>query len=108
MLNEAKLEDMITILESLHVYVPTKSTSTTVQLNADESIEVNDISPFKILFGGDQMTAAQARRAQNQRKNSSTAEHRLDGLILVIEDFYMKLTLLTVSLTNILYSLKLL
>ena len=43
------------------------------------------------------MTAAQARHAQRQQKNSSTAEHHLDGLIPVIEDFHLKLTLLTVS-----------
>ena len=50
MLNEAKLEEMIGILESLHKYVPTKSTSMTLQsCNQDDlPVEFEDTSSFLV------------------------------------------------------------
>ena len=87
MLNETKLEDMISIMESLHKYVPGRLHTTSVTSEPGETFDLTDTVCYKILFGGNQLTVAQARRAQVQRKNSSLTEHRLDGFLPIAEDW---------------------
>ena len=96
MLNETKLEDMIAIMESLHKYVPGRLRTTSVTSESGETFDLTDTVCYKILFGGDQLTVAQARRAQVQRKNSTLTEHRLEGFLPIAEDWHTKQTLLVV------------
>ncbi len=51
----------------------------------------------RVLFGGDQLTVARARAAQQHVMNSDDDHTKLLGLITVVED-WQKLNLLSVSL----------
>lgn len=49
-----------------------------------------------ILIGGDQMTCARVRGAQSLRENSVSGRSRMEGLILVIEDWHAKVCFMQV------------
>ena len=56
----------------------------------------NDFSTLKIFFGGDQLTVARARGAQQLRANDFNAVLRLDGVIPTIEDWQAQQALMKV------------
>ena len=60
------------------------------------SVQVPRAKFHKILFGGDQLTAARARGAQRIRMNSTSPQEKLEGLIPCSEDWHTKLNQLGV------------
>ncbi len=89
--SETKHEDMISILDTLHQYVPTTST-----IQSIESIEVSVDHFHYTLFGGDMLTTARARGSKKIRSNSERGKDRLEGLLPVTEDWHAKVCLLSV------------
>ena len=85
MKNENKHSEMIDIMHTLHQYVPIQSE------NVSEKPVVH-----KVLFGGDQLTAARARGCRDLCLNSDTITGQLQGLIPVAEDWHTSVTLLSV------------
>ena len=87
--NENKHSDMIDIMHTLHQYVP---------INSEDSEHGSHKSTVhKVLFGGDQLTAARARGCRDLRLNSDTTIGQLNGLIPVAEDWHTSVALLSVS-----------
>ena len=83
----------------LHKYVPKKEYIVTTKVpEFNETAEVTKAKLYSILFGGDQLTAARARRAKKFRVNSITPSKCLDGLIPVCEDWHAKVILIEVTI----------
>ena len=59
-------------------------------------LEFDNTQFSKILLGGDQLTAARARGTQAIRRTESTPANRLQGLIPVIEDWHVRMSLMKV------------
>ena len=92
MKNENKHSEMIDIMHTLHQYVP---------IISEESEGAPCRSAVhKVLFGGDQLTAARARGCRDLRLNSDTITGQLQGLLPVAEDWHTSVTLLSVSEHN--------
>ena len=96
---ENKHEDMISILDHLHQYVPTLTSTETV-VNPHTSKQVTAISDcfHYVLFGGDLLTAKRARGGQEIRENSNRGRDRLEGLAPIMEDWHTKMCLISVSI----------
>ena len=86
---------MIDIMDSLHKYVPKKTTSSVLRVG-NEEFPIVDEKIHQILFGGDQKTAARARGSIIIRSNSNTDSTKLLGLYPVIEDWHGKVIFLQV------------
>ena len=100
--NENKGDDMVDIMSHIHQYVPSVDCC---DLDASQSYMSSDKVRFhKILFGGDQLTAARARSSQKHRANALTPTERLEGLIPVAEDWHTKACLLGVSICTNVYT----
>lgn len=84
---------MCTILDCLHKYVPSTSTSEQVTLDSGEKVTHIDYNLAPILLGGDQLTVARARGAKSIRRNHENTKHCLKGIIPVIEDWHARQTL---------------
>ena len=95
MKNEQKYEDMISILEQLHQYVPTVTTVHTSDVEGYGEIIKDDF--HYILFGGDQLTTAWIRGSQRVCSCNDRGIDRLEGFQAAIEDWHAKGILLTVS-----------
>jgi hypothetical protein len=78
--NEAKIEDMISILEELQTYVPRDADDAFVPLG----------------FGGDQLTVRNARIAQRTRSTSEDPVERLEGFVPIALDWHAECNLLQV------------
>lgn len=90
---------MIDIMSHLHKYVPTLTYTENVSVSGmEESVSIPRAIFHKILFGGDQLTAARARGAQRIRVNSVSPQAKLEGLIPCAEDWHTKLNLLGVCI----------
>ena len=96
--SENSHEDMISILEHLHKYVPLHTSSNTVT-NPRTLTKVTSITDhfYRILFGGDLLTAKRARSAQSTRENSNRGLDRLEGLVPTVEDWHAKMCFICVS-----------
>lgn len=66
----------------------------------DQTIQVPKAYTHPILIGGDQLTAARGRGAKKAKVHADSRTCRLEGLILVAEDWHTKVTLLEVSNCN--------
>ena len=115
--SEMKTEDMVSILEDLHSYVPTISTEHLVNVPGEDvpiSLTADDFhhtllgkAYYQITWrfdewmyyfeGGDQLTATRVRGSQRVRSNSQRGCDRLEGLAPVVEDWHAKGCLLSVS-----------
>ena len=101
--NENQLEGMVSIMETLQDYVPCTNKSEVVPSVGSESTEVIEADHFhQILFGGEQITCACARRAQRTPQNSLSGKSGLKGFVPVVEDWYAKACFLGVSVIIIL------
>lgn len=81
--NENKLDEMSKILDHYMKFVPTVAGEKEVTLpNGTSVIKLDDTYFFKILLGGDQLTAARIRGTQALRATQDKAVERLQGLIL--------------------------
>ena len=85
---------MVDIMLHAHQYVPTRTVTKSPTDN--NSAPVTEMQMHKILFGGDQLTVARARGAKKSRKNSTTSDKRLEGLVPCIEDWHAKVILIEV------------
>ena len=95
---------MVDIMSHLHQYVPTVEYTEKISVtDSDGYVEIPQAIFHRILFGGDQLTAARARGAERIRMNSVSPQARLEGLIQCAEDWHTKLNLLGVNCTH--YSL---
>ena len=88
--NENKVDEMCKILDSLHKYVPTQPTCKQLTLPNGNVIAHEDFKLYPILLGGDQLTVARAQKAVAIRANHENSKDRLEGIIPVIEDWYMQ------------------
>lgn len=98
--NENKITEMVDIMDVMHKYVPMKADTANIRPPGDADLEPIpvELSVFhKILFGGDQVTAARARGAQLARCTQSSARDQLRGLLPVCEDWHAKQTFAIVS-----------
>ena len=96
MKNENKLDEMCTIMEELHVYVPSAPTTSRIHLESGETLEHRDAKLHPILFVGDQVTVARARGAQAIRASHDSNADRLMGLIPAVADWHTRVILLEV------------
>ena len=87
MKNENKHSDMIDIMHTFHQYVAAKT--------EDSEDGSHKSAVRKVLFGGDQLTAARARGCRELRLNSETTIGQLTGLI---PDWHTSVALLSVSI----------
>ena len=94
--NENKKEDLISIMKSLHSYVPTTQYQKEYHIATDEVDVCDEFLFHKVLFGGDQLTCACARGGQKARTSEENDRDRLLGLVPVVEDWHTKVCLLEV------------
>lgn len=88
---------MSKILEHFMQFVPTLPKEGELQLPNGGQLSFDDTGFFKILFGGDQLTAARIRGTQALRVTQDRAADRLEGLIPVAEDWHSRMALVDVS-----------
>lgn len=77
----------------MHVYdryIPVQEYTEDKFISTSEIVTVVKANYHKILFGGDQLTAARMRNAQKSRLNSDLPKNTLDGIIPVVEDWHIK------------------
>lgn len=98
LLNENKLDEMAQIIDHHMKLVPTKVAAGEYILPNRSTLEYDDTRFFKILFGGDYLTAVRMRGAQSLRATEVKAVDRLDGVIPVVEDWHTRMTLVKVYL----------
>ena len=72
---------MVDIMHHLHQYVPCIKHLEEKVISTGEKVVLTKESRHRILFGGDQRTAARARSAIRAKANSETPSKRLEGLI---------------------------
>lgn len=97
--NENKGSEMVEILTHLHQYIPYKESTKEVRIpSLEETVPEPSAKLTKILFGGDQLTAAKARSAIAAMSNASSPVRRLEGIVPVIEDWHAQVTFLEVRL----------
>lgn len=87
---------MIEILEEYKKYVPFKTVTLPEPLIEGNDVITKDKSYIKMLLGGDYLTAARARGAQEIRRTSELEERSLDSFLPVTEDWHAKVCLLQV------------
>ena len=87
---------MITILETLHKYVPTVEEEIEIRVDENTTIQEKQQMIHPIYLGGDQLTVARARAAKTARASEITPTQRLEGLVPTLEDWHTRLCLLTV------------
>ena len=80
---------MIDIMDQLHNYVPTMHSRV-------DNVEKTQMK--KVLFGGDQLTAAIARKSQLTRLNSDTERDALQGVVPFASDWHAEFNLMEVCL----------
>lgn len=68
--------------------VPTREAKQNVVLANGNIIDIDNTQFFPILFGGDQVTVARVRGTQALRDTHDNPVDRLQGIILVVEDWH--------------------
>ncbi len=95
--NKNKLDKMSKILDHLMKFVPTLPKEGEISPPDASKVTFDDTRFFKILLGGDQLTAARVRGTQSLRVTQDKACDRLQSLIPVVEDWHSRMALLDVS-----------
>lgn len=95
--NENKLDEMGKILAHYMKLVPTVEVEGRLQLPNGSVINFDDTRFFSTLFGGDQLTVARIRGTQVLRDTQDKCVDRFDGVIPVVEDWHLRMTLMKVS-----------
>ena len=101
--NENVTHEMCKILDNLHDYVPSTSSSHVVTFDDGTTENHTDYNLTRILMGGDQLTVARANTAKLIRLNHENSKSRLTGIVPVIEDWHSRLTLVKVKSCNFNY-----
>lgn len=94
--NENKLDEMSVILQHYMTLVPTVPREGQLVLPNGGEIDYDDSQLYKILLGGDQLTAARVRGTQALRQTEDKVVDRLQGLIPVVEDCHTRMALVMV------------
>ena len=81
---------MVEIMLHMHKYVPTISKTIHLAVEGETDTQVRADYFHTVLFGGDQLTVARARGAQNIRENSLYETEQLLGLLPVCEDWHAR------------------
>ena len=89
---------MVDIMLHMHKYVPTLSTTVNLEVEGEADMQARADYFHPIPFGGDQLTVARARGAQNIRENSLYGMEQLQGLLPVCKDWHARVVLLSVLL----------
>lgn len=88
---------MIDIMHHFTQYVPFIEEESTFNIDSTEEVSsIKQLLVHKILFGGDQLTAAVACSAKRNMANGDSGLSRLECYIPVVEDWHSQLTLLNV------------
>lgn len=95
--NENKLDEMNQILAHFMQFVPTLSKEGELSLPNGGTLSYDDTEFFKLLLGGDQLTAVRIRGTQALRVTQDEAVDRLEGLIPVAEDWHSRMAVVDVS-----------
>ena len=99
--NENVLGDMIDILDGLHRYIPTTTTSQTLDVCAEggrtRAVEIKLHNFSYILLGGGQLKIARIRGSQSTFSNSDNGEERLEGFVPMIDDWHTKMCFMEVT-----------
>jgi L1 cell adhesion molecule like protein len=95
--NPQRIQEMIGIMRELQKYVPAVTQEHTLKVGNQEYNTKHD-TLHPILFGGDQLTARNARSAQTASSSETTCLSRLEGLVPVFEDWHTRMCLLCVSI----------
>ena len=95
--NENKLDEMNKILELLMQFVATVPKEGRVLLLNESFLDYDDTRFFRILVGGDQLTASRTWGTQAQRCLQDKAVDRLEGVTPVVEDWHARMALMKVS-----------
>ena len=95
--DENKLDGMNNILQHFMKYVPTLTREGEMPLPDENVFTFDDTTFSKILFGGDQLTAARMRGTQTLLVLTTTPTDRLEGVIPVLEDWHSRMALVDVS-----------
>ena len=85
---------MVDILEEYKKYVPSTAVKLLEPIPGSGIDE--DRSYITTLVGGDYLSVARARGAQQIRMNSELEKHRLNGMLPVAEDWHVKVCLIEV------------
>ena len=94
--NENKLDEMGYIMDRFMKLVPQQPDEAIAVLPNGDMLEFDNTQFSKILLGGDQLTVARARGTRAIRRTESTPANRLQGLIPVIEDWHVRMSLMKV------------
>ena len=79
-------------------YVPLTVTEKSATIaSTGEEVPLTKTRCHQVLLGGDQLTVARARSAIRSVGNSDSSSQKLSGVMPVVEDLHVKLTLLSVS-----------
>lgn len=97
MKNENNLADMCQILESFNQYVPTQVSTNRISVDGKEHV-VDNTKLTKILFFGDQLTAAWAHGAAILHEPQKQKLDRLEGFIPTIADWHARMCFLQVCI----------
>ena len=92
--NENITEDMISIMSSLHKYVPTAYQQNEYLLSTGQLEKTGEYFFHQLLLGGDQLTCARIRGSQTARISEEINKDRLLGLVASAEDWHTKVCLL--------------
>ena len=98
--NENVTHEMCKILDNLHDYVPSTSSSHVVTLDDGTTENHTDYNLTRILMGGDQPTVARANTAKLIRLNHENSKSRLRRIVPVIEDWHSRLTLVKTDIPS--------
>lgn len=94
------MDQMCSILDELHTYVPMSPITKQLLLDGNEDpVEMEDKVFHRILVGGDQLTTARCRGSAAARSDHQTSLDHLKGLVPVTEDWHAKKTFLMVSMS---------
>ena len=81
---------MVDILAHISDYIPTVASSREVTLSNGKKVLEDQSVMHSILLGGDQLTAARVRAAQDAKANGQTSYKRYEGVVPVFEDWHSK------------------
>ena len=84
--SEINLDDMCTVMEEIHHYVP----------RVPARSEDIDFAYHNVILGGDQFTAARIRSSQAIRSMEDSSVDRFEGLLGVPQDWHAQVTVLKV------------
>lgn len=85
---------MISIMTSLHSYVPTTQYQKEYHIATDEVDVCDEFLNHNIILGSDQLTCACARRCQKAKTSKENDRDYLLGLVYVVVDWDNKVCLL--------------